>query len=120
VERLTGDLTDVERHLDELAALRVQLRESEQRLARMPALEREAELANEDRRQLDTLRTRVDVLEADLAHVAAELEEAEAGLTAARGELSAATEHASRVIDGMKSSLSWRITAPLRAIKRRR
>jgi chromosome segregation ATPase len=86
----------------EVAALREQLRESEQALARLPGLEYEAELAARDRQELDEARQRIEVLDADL-------EKARAAL-----------ERTSTALAGMQSSLSWRITAPLRALKRSR
>jgi hypothetical protein len=84
----------------EVAALREQLRQSEQALARLPELEYEATLAAQDRQELDEARQRIEVLEADLAR-------AHEGL-----------EHTSRVIDDMTSSISWRVTRPLRALRR--
>jgi chromosome segregation ATPase len=86
----------------EVAALRDQLRQSEQALARLPELEHEAELAARDRQELDEARERIEVLDADL-------EKARAAL-----------ERTSTALAGMQSSLSWRITAPLRALKRSR
>jgi uncharacterized protein involved in exopolysaccharide biosynthesis len=86
--------------LDELRALRAELRASEQQLARLPALEHEARLAAADRVELDALRARVEVLEADA------------------DDLRARLARASSTIDQMDRSLSWRMTAPLRALKR--
>jgi multidrug efflux pump subunit AcrA (membrane-fusion protein) len=99
MDRLAADLADVQRQHDELASLRVQLRQSEQALARLAELERDAAIAAEERKQLDLARTRLEVLEAELARATAEQERAERGL------------------DEMKRRLSWRITAPLRALR---
>jgi hypothetical protein len=67
----------------------------------MPALEREMQLAERDRQELDAERTKVEVLEADLT------------------EARARAEHSERVLADVTGSLSWRLTSPLRAIKRR-
>jgi chromosome segregation ATPase len=99
MERLAADLADVQRQNDELASLRAQLRQSEQGLARLAALESDAAIAAEERKELDELRTRFEVLEAELARTTAELERAE------------------QALEQMKRRLSWRITAPLRALR---
>jgi DNA repair exonuclease SbcCD ATPase subunit len=111
VDELAGQITRIEQRLDELSALRAQLRESEQQLARVPALEREAALAAEDRRELDAARAQIEVLELGVEDLRAELAQAQA-------QLRQSEEASQRVIDGMKSSFSWRITAPLRALAR--
>jgi DNA repair exonuclease SbcCD ATPase subunit len=113
VNRVAHELMDVERRTDELAALRVQLRESEQQLARLAALEREAEKAAEERKEMDALRTRVDVLETQLARLEAARQELQSAHTA----LALSLERSQNVIDAMKSSPSWRLTAPLRRLK---
>jgi chromosome segregation ATPase len=99
MDRLAPDLADVQRQDDELASLRSQLRQSEQALARLAELEWDAAIAAEERKELDAARTRLEVLEAELARTAAELERAD------------------RALDEMKRRLSWRITAPLRALR---
>jgi multidrug efflux pump subunit AcrA (membrane-fusion protein) len=99
MDRLAPDLADVQRHDHELASLRAQLRQSEQALARLAELERDAEIAAEERKELDAARTSLEVLEAELARATAE------------------AERAQRALDQMKRRLSWRITAPLRALR---
>ncbi|MFL5839811.1 MAG: hypothetical protein ACJ77Z_05110 [Thermoleophilaceae bacterium] len=99
MDRLATDLADVQRQHDELASLRSQLRQSEQALARLAALERDAAIAADERKELDVSRTRLELLEAELARTQAELERAQ------------------RALDEMKRRLSWRITAPLRALR---
>jgi chromosome segregation ATPase len=96
---LAADLADVQRQDDELASLRAQLRQSEQALARLAALERDAAIAAEERKELDAARTRLEVLDVEFARATAELERAE------------------RALDQMKRRLSWRITAPLRFLR---
>jgi chromosome segregation ATPase len=99
MDGLAADLADAQRQDDELASLRAQLRQSEQALARLVALERDTAIAAEERKALDAARTRLEVLEAELARATAERERAE------------------RALDQMKRRLSWRITAPLRALR---
>jgi hypothetical protein len=94
-------LQRVEASLAELHALRQRVQDSESELSRMPALEREMQLAERDRQELDAERTRAEVLEADLT------------------EARARAEHSERVLADVTGSLSWRLTSPLRAIKRR-
>jgi len=84
----------------ELAVLRQRLAECEQRLAPLPAWQEEAQLAAADREELDRLRDRVEALEAELA------------------EEQALRGRSERVVDEMKASVSWRLTAPLRRLKR--
>jgi SAM-dependent methyltransferase len=102
-EALEGQHADIERlraTFSEVDDLRERLRAAESELARLPALEREAELAEVDRQELDAHRTRLEVLEADL-----EEERAQKG-------------RAERAIEQMTGSVSWRITRPLRRLKR--
>jgi hypothetical protein len=84
----------------ELATLRERLVDCEQRLAALPRYEEEARLAVADREELDRLRDRVEALERELA------------------EAQELRDRAERVADEMKASLSWRLTAPLRRLKR--
>lgn len=94
-------MADAQNHHSELSALRQRLVDCEQRLAILPAWQEEARLAAADREELDRLRDRVEALEGQLT-------EAE--------ELRVRSES---VVDDMKASLSWRLTSPLRRLKRR-
>jgi hypothetical protein len=92
-------MTEPEMPHAELAVLRQRLTECEQRLAVLPAYEEEAQLALADREELDRMRDQVEVLEQRLA---------EAEALRARSE---------QVVEEMKASFSWRVTAPLRRLK---
>ena len=92
-------MTDAEREDSEMAALRQRLIDCEQRLAALPAYEEEARLAAAERDELAALRDRAEALEA---------------------ELDAVRARSDKVIEEMKASLSWRLTAPLRSLKRSR
>jgi chromosome segregation ATPase len=94
-----AEMTDAERADPEIAALRERLIDCEQRLAELPTYEEEARLAVAEREELATLRDRVQALEA---------------------ELEAVRTRSDKVIEEMKASLSWRLTAPLRGFKRSR
>jgi len=85
----------------ELKELRSRLLELESENAKIPDLQ-EAAL------ERDFFRVRVAALEDDL-------EGARAQARADAGEAA----HLRRVLDDMKSSASWRVTAPLRRLKRR-
>lgn len=67
----------------------------------------------------DAARVRVRALEAEVAAVRAALADREADLAARQAELGAEIARLNAVLAGMHASASWRVTAPLRAIKRK-
>jgi SAM-dependent methyltransferase len=86
---------------EEIAALRARLREAEQELAVIPDLEEDARITREEHDRLYRF-------ERERSEMAARIE-----------QLEQLAERADRVNRGLQSSLSWRITKPLRALKRR-
>ena len=94
-------LDELARRCDEVDELRLRLREAEQLLAVMPELERDAEVGREVRERLDAAEDELE--RAHLRH----------------DELAAAVARATSVYRGMQESLSWRLTKPLRRLKRR-
>jgi chromosome segregation ATPase len=87
----------------ELAELRARLAEAEQRLAAIADLE-------EARREIDRLREAVAHRDAQVQELLAPAENA-IGLREER-------DHLRVVLEQMKASVSWRVTAPLRRLKR--
>jgi SAM-dependent methyltransferase len=86
---------------EELQEIRARLRAAEQELAVVPDLEEDAQITRAEHERLHRLeRERPELL----ARIA---------------ELEEHAERADRVNRGLQSSLSWRVTAPLRALKRR-
>ena len=101
----------------ELASLRAQLLTAETALAELPELREAA-------REAAQLRDRVALLERQLAEVVAELElrtDAIADRDLARAErdaLAVERDHLRGVVEGLTGSVSWRVTAPLRRLRR--
>jgi SAM-dependent methyltransferase len=86
---------------EELGALRLALRDAEQRLAVLPDLEHDARITREEHERLYVLENEVGTLHAQLA------------------EQQAATARAEGVYRSMQASLSWKLTKPLRRLKSR-
>jgi hypothetical protein len=83
-------------------------------------LSQEAKAAREDsRRSAERLIEVEQILAESQASVFA-LEESESALTTHLAGLEQRLDRADRLAAAMKSSLSWRVTAPLRALKRLR
>ena len=96
----------------ELAALREQLLEAETRLADVPGLRDAALEADRQRERADALEQR---LEEEVAAAREELRRTTDELKLARDERDALRTSITQI----ESSVSWRATAPLRAVKGR-
>ena len=90
---------------DEIARLRLELERSEREVARIPDLEQALQLA----------RRRLTIAEAEQARER-EAQAAQAGRD--REALQAELDHLRSTLDELKRSPSWRVTRPLRALKR--
>jgi chemotaxis protein histidine kinase CheA len=84
---------------EEVAEIRARLREAEQELATIPDLEQDAQITMAEHHRL------------------VHLEREHPELVARIAELEERVERAERVSRGLQSSLSWRVTRPLRRLK---
>jgi 2-polyprenyl-3-methyl-5-hydroxy-6-metoxy-1,4-benzoquinol methylase len=104
-------------HAEEAAALREQVMNASREAATL----RQMKLAAQQNSKRSTQRVlEVEEVLAQLKARIFALEAALEGQTQSTSELHERIERADRVMAAMKASLSWRITAPLRALKRRR
>lgn len=101
LRRQREHIENVALHQDELREARRRLREAEQRLAVIPALELDARITRAEHERLFTLQQENAALEARVA------------------ELEGLVTRAEGVYKSMQSSVSWRVTKPLRALRRR-